>query len=170
VIAGGGGLHCPTLRLLEARIAQGLQAAAQAALSGALLRRLVASEVGREWPVGRQHTTTVLSHTAGVGRCRRRRSPVQTERGPILVRRELVHALDVAVEGPEGSRANMALHAFIVIDGQHAKLTKDGRDLAEFRQPIPRLVPPAAATPSAPTALVAGVPAARVRPHDRHLA
>jgi hypothetical protein len=64
----------------------------------------------------------------------------------------------------------VALHALVAIDGQDAELTKDGRDLAEFRQPIPRLVPPAAATPSAPTALVAGVPAARVRPHDRHLA
>jgi hypothetical protein len=139
-------------------------------LGGALLGRLAAGDVGREWPVRSQHATTVLAHMAAVGRRRQRRPSVQAEGRPILLRRELVHALDVAVEGSEESRAGMALHALIVIDGKDAELTKDGRDLAEFRQPIPRLVPPAAATPSAAAARIAGVPATRVRRHDRAVA
>jgi hypothetical protein len=44
-----------------------------------------------------------------------------------------VHALDVAVEGLEESGAGMALQSLIVVNDQDTELTKDGRDLAEFR-------------------------------------
>jgi hypothetical protein len=170
VIADGRGLHCSTLRLPEGGIAQRLQTAAQASLGRELLGCLGTTDVSGERPEGSQYTTTMLPHPAEVDSRGKRRASVQTKCSPVLVGGELVHALDVAVEGLEEPGADMALHAIISVHGQHAEITREGSHLAEFWQLIPGLVPSTAPPAAATGAPVADVSAARVSGHHRQRA